>query len=403
MAFLTELVFKRLIRTGTLFIAFPEGRIRRFGTGRAPVAGMRINTSAAERGLVRNPGLAFGESFMDGAIEPLDCSLYELLYVLMTNMNDDGHVVERVAATVRYARRQWSQFNTHRSSRHNVAHHYDLGNDFYRLFLDDDWQYSCAYFRTGNETLEQAQRDKKLHIAAKLRLDRPDLEVLDIGCGWGGMALTLARDFGARVTGITLSDQQLDVARERAAKAGLSDRVHFEKCDYRDVARRFDRIVSVGMFEHVGIGHFPRFFRMIRDCLRDDGVALVHSIGRKDGAGSTNPWIAKYIFPGGYAPALSETLTAVERSGLWVTDCEVLRLHYAHTIALWRERFEAQRDGIRAMYDERFCRMFELYLAAAELSFRVQGHMNFQLQLTRDILAVPITRDAMFSAEQASG
>jgi len=401
MSFMVDAVLRRLITKGWLRVEYADGAHRTYGgQAEGPTAGMRLRTSAAERGLVVNPGLAFGEAFMDGDIEPLDCTLHELVFVLMSNMNDNGHLSEKIAASVRYAQRQWTQLNTHRASRRNVAHHYDLGNAFYRLFLDDDWQYSCAYFRTGTETLEDAQLAKKHHIAAKLKLDRPGLDVLDIGCGWGGMALTLAKDFGARVTGITLSTQQLEVARARAKDAGLDGQVTFELLDYRDVSRRYDRIVSVGMFEHVGIGHFQTFFEKLGSCLRDDGVALIHSIGRSEGPGSTNPWIDKYIFPGGYSPALSETFAAVERSGLWVTDCEVLRLHYARTIVHWRERFSANRAQVAAMYDERFCRMFELYLVGAELAFRVQGHMNFQIQLARTIDAVPFTRDYMYEAER---
>jgi len=401
MSFMVDAVLKRLITKGWLRVEYADGSFRTYGGAEeGPTAGMRLLTSVAERGLVTNPGLAFGESFMDGDIEPLDCTLFELVSLLMLNMSGNTHMGEKVAAAARYAQRQWTQFNSHRASRRNVAHHYDLGNDFYRLFLDEDWQYSCAYFATGTETLEEAQRAKKIHIAAKLKLDRPDLEVLDIGCGWGGMAMTLARDFGARVTGITLSAQQLETATARVRDAGLSDRVKIEMLDYRDISRRYDRIVSVGMFEHVGIGHFQTFFEKIKSCLKDDGLALIHSIGRRDGPGSTNPWMTKYIFPGGYSPALSETFAAIERAELWVTDCEILRLHYAKTIALWRERFDARRAEIAAMYDQRFCRMFELYLVGAELAFRLQGHMNFQIQLARSIDAAPFTRDYMTEAER---
>jgi cyclopropane-fatty-acyl-phospholipid synthase len=281
-----------------------------------------------------------------------------------------------------------------------VAHHYDLNGRLYSLFLDRDRQYSCAYFPTGSETLEEAQAAKKRHIAAKLKLDRPDLSVLDIGCGWGGMALTLARDYGARVTGITLSAEQLAEARARAAAAGLADRVTFELMDYRAMQRRFDRIVSVGMFEHVGVGHYRTFFRKLRACLEPDGVALLHTIGRSDGPNSTNSWIARYIFPGGYSPALSEIMPHVERAGLVTTDIEILRLHYAETLRHWRRRFAANRDAIAALYDERFCRMFEFYLAGSELAFRHQGLVNFQIQLSREQTAVPLTRDYIARAER---
>ncbi|MGH7044553.1 MAG: class I SAM-dependent methyltransferase, partial [Acetobacteraceae bacterium] len=281
----------------------------------------------------------------------------------------------------------------------NVAHHYDLDGRLYSLFLDRDRQYSCAYFPRGDETLEAAQEAKKRHIAAKLCLDRPDLSVLDIGCGWGGMALTLARDFGAKVLGVTLSVEQLNEARTRAAAAGLADRVRFELLDYRAVTGQFDRIVSVGMFEHVGVDHYRTFFATMANRLAPDGVALLHAIGRNEGPGSTNPWLAKYIFPGGYCPALSETLAASERSGLRLTDIEILRLHYAETLRHWRRRFSANRDTIASLYDERFCRMFEFYLAGSELSFRHDNMMVFQIQLAHRQEAVPLTRAYIAAAE----
>jgi cyclopropane-fatty-acyl-phospholipid synthase len=396
---LLDLVMKRFIRQGTLAIRYADGSQRSYGQGTPHVA-MELADLQVERELLLNPGLHFGEAYMDGRLRPVDCSLYDLMDVLMVNAEAGGHPVARMVSGVRTLTRLWAQHNPAPRSRRNVAHHYDLNGRLYSLFLDRDRQYSCAYFPRGDETLEEAQEAKKRHIAAKLRLDRPGLEVLDIGCGWGGLALTLARDYGARVTGITLSSEQLQVARERAAAEGLSDRVRFELVDYRLVRKRFDRIVSVGMFEHVGVGHYETFFQQIHDCLQDDGVALLHSIGRREGPGSTNAWLTKYIFPGGYSPALSETFAAVEKSGLWVTDCEVLRLHYAKTIAHWRRRFAANRDVIASLYDERFCRMFEVYLCGSELAFRRQGHMNFQIQLSRSIDAVPLTRDYMVEAER---
>jgi cyclopropane-fatty-acyl-phospholipid synthase len=298
------------------------------------------------------------------------------------------------------ALRPFFQVNDAKRARRNVAHHYDLNGRLYSLFLDRDRQYSCAYFPNGDETLEAAQAAKKRHIAAKLKLDRPGLTVLDIGCGWGGMALTLARDYGAEVTGITLSEEQLHEARARATAEGLDDRVSFELMDYRNTNQQFDRIVSVGMFEHVGIPNYPEFFKIIKRSLKPDGVALVHSIGRLEGPSATNQWIAKYIFPGGYSPALSEVLGPVEKSGLVTTDIEILRLHYAKTLAHWRFRFAANRDAITTLYDERFCRMFEFYLAVSELSFRVGDHMNFQIQLTRDLNTLPINRDYMVETER---
>jgi len=400
---LFHFAIKRLIRTGTLHLRYPDGSERRYAGSPGPEAGMEVRTTRALRRLTLNPGLALGECYMEDEVRPLGCSLYEMLDLLCLNMGDGhAHPGEAVMAAWRWAKRRVDQLNPAERARRNVAHHYDLNGRLYALFLDRDRQYSCAYFPTGGETLEEAQAAKKRHIAAKLRLDRPNLEVLDIGSGWGGMALALARGWGARVTGITLSTEQLEASRARAEEAGLGDRVRFELMDYRHWNRPVDRIVSVGMFEHVGIAHYRGFFRMVHRALKEDGVALIHAIGRSDGPGSTNPWLAKYIFPGGYSPALSEVLPAVEKSGLWATDIEILRLHYAQTLAHWRARFAGNRDAIQALYDERFCRMFEFYLAGSELAFRRMGHMNWQLQLARKMDTVPLIRDYMVEAERAA-
>lgn len=401
MSFVFDRIMRHFIAEGTLRVVFPDGTEKIYAGRRpGPAAGMRITTERAQKALLFNSGLAFGEGYMNGEILPVDCALEDLLTILMINLTGSNHFFNRLEEYGRFFLRRAQQFNPRWRARRNVAHHYDLNGDLYRLFLDEDRQYSCAYFAREDMTLEEAQVAKKHHIASKLLLDRPGLKVLDIGCGWGGMALTLARDYGAEVTGITLSQEQLLEARRRAEAAGLTDRVRFALCDYRAIRSSFDRIVSVGMFEHVGLDHYQRFFQVIHDRLKPDGVALVHSIGREDGPGSTNPWLKKYIFPGGYSPAVSETLAAVERSGLWLTDCEILRLHYAKTIAIWRQRFAAHREKIVALYDERFYRMFTFYLTGAELSFRVQGHMNFQLQLTRSIDATPLTRDYMVDSDR---
>ena len=397
MIFLLDRILKHFISAGALDVILPDGSKRHYkGRQPGPSATIHVRTDKALKALMLNSGLAFGEGWMDGDIVAVDCTLEDVLGVLMLNIQDNHHLLNRIEEKARFVTRFFRQWNSQRRSRRNVAHHYDLNGALYDLFLDEDRQYSCAYFTSDDMSLEEAQRAKKHHIAAKLLLDRPGLEVLDIGCGWGGMALTLAKEYGAKVTGITLSQEQLQVARERARAAGLEGQVQFQLLDYRKLNRSFDRIVSVGMFEHVGIGQYDTFFRTVRRVLKPDGVALIHSIGRMDGPGSTNPWINKYIFPGGYSPALSEVIPSVERAGLWVADCEILRLHYAKTIKLWRERFAANREKIKALYDERFCRMFEFYLVGAELSFRLQGHMNFQLQLTPDINAVPLTRDYLF-------
>jgi cyclopropane-fatty-acyl-phospholipid synthase len=399
---LLDLFMRRLIRIGTLTLRYPDGSLRRYGGGPGPVAGMALRTSGAVRRMTTNPSLAAGELYMEGALEPESCGLYELLDLLVTNLWSGGtHPAERLVTGLRTLGRRIEQFNPAGRARRNVAHHYDLDGRLFSLFLDRDRQYSCAYWRTGQETLEEAQAAKQRHVAAKLKLDRPGLEVLEIGCGWGGMALTLARDWGARVTGVTLSAEQLAVAQARAAAEGLADRVRFELMDYRAWRRPVDRVLSVAMFEAVGLAHYHRFFHAVRGALKPDGVALVHAIGRAAGPGATNPWLAKYIFPGGYSPALSEVLPAVERAGLWVTDIEILRQHYALTLREWRRRFAASRDAIQALYDERFCRMFEFYLAGCEIAFRRTDHMIWQMQLTRERETLPLTRDWMLAAERA--
>ncbi|MBS0994879.1 class I SAM-dependent methyltransferase [Gluconobacter cerinus] len=397
-----DFVLKKFIQVGTLRVTFSDGTIQTYrGALPGVEAGLHLKTKQAERSLVINSGLAFGEEYMAGELAPEGCTLETLMIVLMANITQGGHVFEEIEDRLRYLLRPFKGLNSLKRSCRNVAHHYDLNGRLYDLFLDKDRQYSCAYFQREDMTLEEAQIAKKRHIASKLNLNRPGLEVLDIGCGWGGLALTLAKEYGATVVGITLSKEQLEEARARVRAEGLEGQVRFELMDYRNVHHEFDRVVSVGMFEHVGQPQFERYFRGIKECLKPDGVALIHSIGRTDGPGTTNAWLQKYIFPGGYSPSLSETLAAVERTGLWMTDCEVLRLHYAKTIAEWRKRFEANRQKIIDLYDERFVRMFELYLVGSELAFRVQGHMNFQLQLTRSVDAVPLTRDYMFESERA--
>lgn len=402
---LLDSVLPRLIRHGTLRLRRPDGSTATFGGTRpGPQAAMALTNRAIFRRLVMNPGLAFGEGYMDGSVEPIEGStIYDLLDLMIFNLAQGGsHPALRAGEVLRWLRRRLLDLNTATRARQNVAHHYDLNGTLYALFLDADLQYSCAYFPTGRETLEEAQALKKRHLASKLRLDRPGLEVLDIGSGWGGLAITLAREHGARVTGLTLSEEQLAKSRARAEAAGLSDRVSFELMDYRDWKRPMDRIVSVGMFEHVGINHYTAFFRTVKAALKEDGVALIHAIGQSEGPATTNPWLTKYIFPGGYSPALSEVVPAAEKAGLWITDIEILRLHYAMTIAHWRARFAANRNAIKALYDERFCRMFEFYLSASELSFRRWGHMNWQMQLTRSADALPLTRDYMLDAERAA-
>ena len=400
-----DAILRRFVVLGRMTVRWPDGRLSTYGgpDGSGPEAGIAILDHRTIRRLVLNPLLSFGEAYMDGSMEPFDCGIYEALDVAAVNLmaNDKGHPFALVQTKLNTVKRRIDQYNSATRAQRNVAHHYDLNGRIYSLFLDRDRQYSCAYFPRGDETLEEAQAAKKRHIAAKLCVDRPGLRVLDIGSGWGGLALTLARDYGARVTGITLSAEQLAESRARATAEGLADRVSFEMLDYRAVTERFDRIVSVGMFEHVGVVHYRAFFDAVARCLEPDGVALLHSIGRSDGPSSTNPWIAKYIFPGGYCPALSEVLPSIETSGLVTTDIEILRLHYAETLRHWRRRFAANRDTIGALYDERFCRMFEFYLAGSEIAFRREGHMVFQIQLAHQQTAVPLTRDYITEAERS--
>ncbi|WP_424810596.1 class I SAM-dependent methyltransferase [Roseococcus sp. YIM B11640] len=388
-------MLRRFVQRGALLVRMPDGSETLFGPGGEPAGGLHLKTSRAVRRMIANPSLALGELYMDGELEPIG-SLHGMLNVLSLNqtlMGDPGF--SWILDWGRKAIRRLKQINPAGLARRRISHHYDIDEAVYGLFLDADRQYSCAYFPTGRETLEEAQLAKKRHIAAKLQLDRPGLEVLDIGCGWGGMALTLAREYGAKVTGITLSREQLAIARARAQEAGLEKQVRFELVDYRAWTQPMDRIVSVGMVEHVGINHFQAYFGMISRSLRENGVALVHGIGRSDGPGATNPWINRYIFPGGYSPALSEVVPAVEKSGLWITDIEILRLHYARTLAEWSRRFAAHREEIRARHDERFCRMFEFYLAGSEAAFLHGLHMNWQVQLTRTVDALPLSRDYM--------
>jgi cyclopropane-fatty-acyl-phospholipid synthase len=395
-------ILSHLIRRGTLGVVWPDGQRTSFGVG-APRATISLHGRWTSFQIGLRPDLMFGEAYMDGRLQVEEGTIADVLEVLMMNMGAlrAPPSIVRVGRGVRWAFRRIAQFNPGRRARKNVAHHYDLSGELYDLFLDADRQYSCAYFPQPRMSLDAAQIAKKRHIAAKLRLDRPALKVLDIGSGWGGLALDLARDGKADVLGVTLSTEQLGMARERAAAAGLSERCRFELQDYRAVNGPFDRIVSVGMFEHVGVNHYNAFFEKCWELLAPDGVMLLHTIGRSSGPGATNPWIAKYIFPGGYTPALSEATRAIERAGFYITDVEVLRLHYAETLKEWRTRFVKNWAKAAALYDERFCRMWEFYLAGAEMTFRHDHLVVFQIQITKTVDALPITRDYMGEAERS--
>ena len=390
-----------LVRHGTLRLIDASGALHVFSGAPGPVITVRLHDRAIERKLFFNPRLALGEAFMEGTLTVEGGSIYDLLDFIGLNMSlAPRHLLTPLYNGFGRAFRVFQQYNPLRRARENVAHHYDLSDTLYDLFLDADRQYSCAYFSAPDLTIEEAQANKKRHLAAKLLL-RPGQKVLDIGSGWGGLALYLAKECGVSVTGLTLSVEQLKVAERRAAAAGLADRVRFELRDYREATGTYDRIVSVGMFEHVGVVHYPTFFRKVKELLADDGVALLHSISRQDGPGATNPWIRKYIFPGGYSPAISEVTPVIERTGLWITDIEILRLHYAETLRAWRQRFNANRERVRALYDERFCRMWEFYLAGSEIAFRHLGHINFQIQLAKKVDAVPLTRDYITDWERS--
>ncbi len=399
---LLDAILRRIVRSGAFILTDPAGRSRHYGTPdpARPTVHARMLDDKVERDIARHPVLGTAETYMDGRFVLEGDDILALLDLMRGNLpfeeTDDAllKIGERPFVT------RLLRANSLRRSKRNVAHHYDLSDRLYDLFLDRDRQYSCAYFTGGNTDLDRAQLDKKAHIAAKLNL-RPGLRVLDIGCGWGGMALYLNRVADVDVLGITLSEEQLKVARRRAAEAGVADRVRFELIDYRHVEGVFDRIVSVGMFEHVGTPHYRAYFRRVRDLLVRDGVALIHTIGRIGPPGFTDAFTAKYIFPGGYIPALSETVAASEREHLILSDCEVLRMHYALTIEHWYARVGAARAQIVALYDERFYRMWRFYLAGAITAFRHSDMVNFQLQFVRDRHALPITRDYMVEAERA--
>ncbi len=401
MGALVRTFLKQVVQRGTLEVETATGARFIVGDGTGSPLAIRFADSGAARQLVLNPALAFGELFMQGRLVVTRGSIYDLLSLASWNLKlEEPHWVAKARTKLRTAFRGLQQRNSARRAKRNVAHHYDLDGRLYDLFLDPDRQYSCAYFEQPGQSLTEAQLAKKRHIAAKLLVE-PGQQVLDIGCGWGGLALYLAEHCGADVTGVTLSEEQLGIASGRAQERGLTSQTEFRLQDYRAVSETFDRIVSVGMFEHVGVGYYGAFFDKAAELLADDGVMLLHSIGRMDSPGACNPWIAKYIFPGGYIPALSEVLPAIERAGLCVTDIEILRLHYAETLRAWRERFHARREEAKALYDERFCRMWEFYLAACECAFRHCGLMVFQIQLTKRQDAVPLTRDYIAECEAA--
>ncbi len=399
----------RVIRQGRLTVIYPNGREEYFGTPAPgfPDVTIRFTNRRAMRRILLDPRLGAAEVFMDGEMQVERGDIMALIGLIRANAPWDSgtRLKDRTAAghAIDWLKTRINSINRRSRARANARHHYDIGNDLYRLFLDADMQYSCAYWPRADMTLEEAQAAKKAHIAAKLALARGQ-RVLDIGCGWGGMAITLAKLADVEVLGITLSQEQLALASERAAAAGVADRVRFELIDYRDLAAReagrFDRIVSVGMFEHVGAHNYNRFFRDCANMMTADGVMLLHTIGRFGGPGSTDAFTRKYIFPGGYIPALSETLAASEKSRLIVTDVETLRLHYALTLRQWYARTLAHRDEIVKLMGARFFRMWTFYLAGAASAFEHGGMGNYQIQFARNRHALPLTREYMAAAEQ---
>lgn len=390
----------RIIKTGTLTVKGPGGE-QRFGGGGGRTVGLRFTDDEAERELAADPQLKLGELYMEGRMIVEEGDIYELMALVKDNTLSEGLSFGMMWRGL--ARIAVSQFRNRVPINHNqrnVAHHYDLSEKLFSLFLDEDWQYSCAYFNPPGISLDEAQLAKKRHIVAKLQAE-PGQRALEIGSGWGGMAMYLAESSGVDVTGITLSKEQLKISRERAAKRGLANSVRFELQDYYYLPpqKQYDRIVSVGMFEHVGRLNYRKFFNKVDDVLADDGVMVLHSIGQPHPALITNPWIEKYIFPGGYIPAISEVMPAIEKAGLLVSDIEILPMHYAHTLRHWRQRFMANREKAAALYDERFVRMWEFYLAGSEMAFTHEKFFIFQMQIVKQRMAVQDNRNYIYERE----
>lgn len=395
-------LLKYSMRVGAVRVIDASGRTTEIGDGSPPACTLRLKKRSLDYTLALNPALYVPEAYMNGDLVIEDGSLFSFIELAARNYaHVESFPLAEALRLIGVGSRRLKQFNPIGVAQQNVAHHYDLSDELYDLFLDRDRQYSCAYFSAPDESLDSAQTAKKRHLASKLLLNRKGLDVLDIGSGWGGLGMYIAGVSDAEVTGVTLSKEQHRVSNERARIANLDSRVSFNLQDYRDLPQAFDRIVSVGMFEHVGKRNYDEFFAKLESLLTDDGVAVIHSIGRLDSPAPINPFIRKYIFPGADVPALSEILPIIEKSGLICTDIEILRLHYAETLRHWRERFQERRTEIAAIYDERFCRMWELYLIICEMGFRYENLMVFQIQLTKSLETVPLTRDYMFDWERA--
>ncbi len=393
-------LLSKIIKIGTLTVRGTGGE-QRYGGGEGRSVAIRFTEEAAEKALLRDPQLQLGELYMDGRLLVEEGDIYEFLALIKDNTLSEGLTFGMVVRGIgRMIEAQFRHRVPINHNRKNVSHHYDLDEKLFSLFLDEDWQYSCAYFNPPGISLDEAQIAKKRHIVAKL-LAEPGQKALEIGSGWGGMAMYLSESSGVDVTGITLSTEQLKISRERAARRGLANSVRFELQDYYYLppTKSYDRIVSVGMFEHVGRLNYRKFFGKVNDVLADDGVMVLHSIGQPYPAIYNNPWIEKYIFPGGYIPSLAEVLPAIEKAGLLVSDVEILPMHYAYTLRHWRERFMANKDKATALYDERFVRMWEFYLAASEMAFTHEAFHIFQIQIVKKRQAVPDTRDYIYEKE----
>ena len=395
---LFDRMLRGLVVSGRLDIQYPDGETISYGDGTGQTEALQFHGETILKRVVLSPELGVGEGYMEGLITVEGDRLEEVLKLLVHNREIGSMPVwVNLMRSGMFHARRFVQRNAPSAARRNVAHHYDLSDDLYKLFLDEDMQYSCAYYQRDDMTLEEAQAAKKRHIAEKLLL-RPGMHVLDIGCGWGGTAITLAKDYGVRVTGVTLSENQLATAKKRAEAAGVADKVEFLLKDYRHIDGPFDRVVSIGMFEHVGVPNYATYFKKIEELLAPNGIALVHTIGRSAPPMAHSPWIHKYIFPGGYVPSLSEIAPALENSGLWQSDIEIWRLHYAKTLRVWRDRFNAAEQTLQAQYDETFIRMFRYYLTACIIGFEDQHQAVYHLQLAKTRDAVPLTRDYLYGA-----
>ena len=390
-------ILNKLNFDGTLEIIDHKDFKHKYGSSN-PVVTIKLKNKSIERKLFLNPSLYIGEAYMNNELIIERGSIEDLLS-LVTNCYDDFISNNKFYKFYEYLSSvfmPFQQINQLVNSKKNVAHHYDIDENLYKLFLDKDMQYSCAYFHNPNISLEQAQKDKKQHIIKKLQIDQ-NMNVLDIGCGWGGMAIEIAKSTGARVKGITLSENQFKTASERAQKEGLSEKVKFALQDYRNEKQTYDRIVSVGMFEHVGIKYFKTYLKKANDILKDNGVFLLHTIGQRGKPTATSPWIRKYIFPGGYIPSLSEIMNETQKLNINVTDIEVLRLHYAHTLSHWYKNVLDNKEKIIKMFDDRFFRMWEFYLLASKYSFVNMGNVVFQIQIAKNINNLPLTRNYIYN------